>query len=369
MHQRKHRNQYDHDDGNDRKEPPHRMEGDLVDGLVREDPPYCAPDKALEHTVGADWEESSSSSSSLSSSSSFSSESVAWSTLRRKPLRQETKWSLASNTAFLLGSMLQTLPATWDLLELCAEGGDDDAENVDSDRDSAREHLYFFLTASGAFLYLVNALIDLAWATSGQERRAGRSWCQFDHDVRWEVWSAVAFGVGAAREFVGAVVFSRSGDDDDDDDLAPEESRAAARNNVLSMSTYLISGVLSLKGRGALTCTACWSCRRSLKRNIVAILVEVGEILFIFGSVADLALAFLDNRTVVDVPELTLAWGNFVSSLMWLVDAVLLLLSECIRHSLCIFRRRVGTNMLPVAMHVPLLPAGNNHNHHAKPHF
>ena len=270
---------------------------------------------------------SSSSSSPSSSSSSSSSESLlALPALSR--LADYAKWGIASNALFLIGSVLQIIPAIWDL-RVCRLYGDDDNAADDDDDESwtVSDYAHYYMATAGAMMYILNALADLAQARSEQSPPAGRLHAG---GGRWEVWAALSFGAGAVLEFACYAVL---GDD--------EEGPAYVATMIVSMHIYLLSGILALRGQG-LRCRSCAG-RCSSSSALVGLFMEGGAFLFLLGCLIDVSLSWLSNPQLLALSPTILAWGNLASTLTWLLDAVLYVSADCILYSL---PRRLGRRLL-----------------------
>lgn len=214
-------------------------------------------------------------------------------------------WSLASNSLFLAGSAIQAYLALWELLQegeadddAVSSGLDDEDENGDAyDRDD-------YMATFASTLFVVNALVDLAWVRAGGSCRRG------DDDSRRDISSAATFGIGAALEAVSTLFPG-------DEDLRQYGS------NMLSCHVYLLSGLLSIRGHSS-----------SLAyRSPAEAFMSLGLLLFAAGSLIDVVMSYLYDPELSNISTLTLARCNLASSLLWLLDAIFYMTADFILYS------------------------------------
>eukprot|EP00562_Extubocellulus_spinifer_P023484 CAMPEP_0178630722 /NCGR_PEP_ID=MMETSP0698-20121128/10636_1 /TAXON_ID=265572 /ORGANISM="Extubocellulus spinifer, Strain CCMP396" /LENGTH=379 /DNA_ID=CAMNT_0020270117 /DNA_START=116 /DNA_END=1255 /DNA_ORIENTATION=+ len=303
------------------------------------------PESSLTEGLLSGDHDARSSASSASSASSSSSSSSDWSHADNMDVR----YSMICNGLFFLGSALQTVNAIWDIKDLAAVGEDDDDNDAasgddddaasgddddinDDDAWNAHDYAYFYTGAAGVFLFILNAAVELAWVRASRKYRPGQGRFGEDSDDP-NLWSALSFGAAAVLEFVSIVTWT--------DDIP---SPLIAHVNMASMHIYFLSGALALKGKG-LSFSFCRIsplrlCRDESSTAIARVLMELGGVLFLMGCTVDVVMSWLYDPEVSNMSAVSLAWGNLVSALLWLIDSICYLISECISYRL--YRRSVG---------------------------
>lgn len=266
----------------------------------------------------------------------------------------EMKFSLVSNALFLLGSGLQTYMAAWDVMAATGNQNnsssdplynsykdDDDMKQALEDGETAdnnahqRTSLYQTLYSMGPFLFIVNAMVDVRWALGGSQV-SGLSFVQIarfwwtslgerEHVSSmlqtWDLSIAVFFGFGAIFEFYSTLV--------DDDNVHGKGYTIGYYVNMVSMHTYLISGLLAIQKDRALLC--------AFGRSPSRCLMSVGVLLFLMGSVLDCVISYLyDPELLTDniISEVTLTACNLSSSVLWFIDAILYIWADCLIFSI-----------------------------------
>ena len=329
-----------------------------------------------------------------SSSSSSSSESLAH--------PEDMKYSLCSNLLFLVGASIQTYLAIWDVVDATADAADSAEED---DKNAATEYLddfldhdvssrvYYLLNSMGPFLFILNAIVDVKWATTLPPSRDGglelhghissvfrglpfravlnreEGAYTVEADVLGKLWdlaSAVTFGLGASLEFYGTFF------DDDDPNAVHAKGffLTGYRVNMIAMHIYLISGLLAVHKDRSLICYPGGSIARRL--------IACGMMLFLMGSILDCVISYLYDPELVSnniLSELTLSWCNLSSNLLWNVDAIFYVMADCLLfsvhetkvfrpcHSVWVWiRKRMwcgrdqrGSLELPASMSVPFI--------------
>jgi len=222
---------------------------------------------------------------------------------------EDAKLGILSNLLFLVGSVLQVVTAIWDLRHYWLYSNDDDDDDGDDGKAwnwTLLDYQYYYLTAAGAGMYVLNAFLDLY-----QARSSGGD--------RWEVWTALSFGLGAGLELACYVTL----DDKDDPDTY-------VAIMIASMHLYLLSGILALWQ--GMNCY-CWSPCTATGCS-AGVLTEAGAFLFLLGCLIDVSLSWLSDPHLLALAPSTLAWGNLASALLWLLDAVLYVSADCLLHFL-----------------------------------
>lgn len=285
---------------------------------------------------------------------------------------EDMKFSLCSNLLFLVGASMQTYIAVWDLEDAESDAAtgsspEDDGNNNNNnnaefmddflDHDVLRSRIYTVLNRLGPLLFILNAIVDIKWAmvlpavsldyttpptTNGSEQEARRNlfptfrglpyWAiitrqegtSLDNDISGKLWDlavAFTFGLGALFEFYSTFI-------DDDDDAKNDEHTtgvllAGYRVSMVSVHIYLISGLLTVHKERVLVCYPGGSKIRRLK--------ACGMMLFLTGSINDVVLSYLYNPQLVAdniVSEVTLAWCNLCSTILWNTDAIFYVLAD-----------------------------------------
>ena len=244
--------------------------------------------------------------------------------------QQDLFWSFLSDSFFVVGGILYIILCLWDVLPVDAEG------TVDN-------HVYNVICALAPFVYVLNSLVDVQWASHVQQRnkirrRMTKQWSESlvelfsplsfaeresdtkESSLLWcrrlrrhtahrrSLWAALTFGVAASLGFL-AVLYSENDD----------QMKSA------SAHVYVISAIIALTGKR----TRPWlavstvvnnsssqytygSARISAFFNSPGALEDVGDLLFLFGSLVDSTLvAFKFEQPIL----------SMFSAILWFVDA------------------------------------------------
>ena len=257
----------------------------------------------------------------------------------------DMKYSLSSNLLFLLGAALQTYIAAWDLVaakkeETSADEKDDDQRSLVTDDEKGNSEtsgFYQVLNSLGPFLYILNAFVDVWWALASSRcflssSLRNLSFVQFmqigsqsgnvhlDYDTINQIWDlniAVFFGIGAILEFYSTFF--------DEDDIRARRYTTGYYINMVSMHTYLISGLLAAQKDRALLCT--------IARSPARCFVSLGILLFLMGSILDCVISYLYDPELQSeniISKVTLAACNFSSSALWFADAFFYVWADCL---------------------------------------
>lgn len=284
---------------------------------------------------------------------------------------EDMKYSLCSNLLFLVGASIQTYVAIWDVADATSADpeNDDKSASVDFmddifDHDDLSSRIYYLLNSLGPFLYMVNAIVDIKFATTlrssptrggggggntttiaavnisntGSEEQGQISSFLSDllhggvmdreegisethiMEKMWDLASAITFGVGATLEFYGTFF-----DDAEEENTAADEGSYFPSYivNILSMHIYLISGLIATHKDRELICYP----GGSISRRLIA----CGMMLFLMGSILDCVISYLYNPTLAHdhiLSDLSLSWCNLLSTLLWNVDAIFYVMAD-----------------------------------------
>ena len=292
---------------------------------------------------------------------------------------EDMKYSLCSNLLFLVGASIQTYVAIWDVADATAAAAstdpatenDDKSASIDFmddifDHDDLSSRIYYLLNSMGPLLFIVNAIVDIKFATtlrplptgdSGRnttttinhsntrEGMQGRIYSVLSDllhggvmdreegisethimEKMWDLASAITFGVGATLEFSGTLF-----DDDDEENAAADEGSYFPSYivNMLSMHIYLISGLIATHKDRELICYPGGSIARRL--------IACGMMLFLMGSILDCVISYLYNPILAHdhiLSDLSLSWCNLLSTLLWNVDAIFYVMADFLLFSL-----------------------------------
>ena len=212
----------------------------------------------------------------------------------------EFKWSIASNTLFLLGSSIQAIGGIRDLISYnLDDDGDEDEEEAKVDST---------LAAAGCIMFVIQFILNLAWNLQGSELTTRKVCSERAHQR--EIFRLGTFGFGALAEGT-SIACSSDGD------------RWSYHSNMLSCHLYLISACTELSD---IKFFECWSTQEMLTR--------LGDVLFLLGSLIDTILSYLYDPELSSISAFQLAQWNLLSNALWFLDAALYLLADCTTYNI-----------------------------------
>eukprot|EP00978_Attheya_sp_CCMP212_P025079 scaffold80008_cov47-Attheya_sp.AAC.1 len=224
---------------------------------------------------------------------------------------KDMKWSMSSNGLFFVGSAIQVGVAAYDVRDYRQNPSslNDDYDDYDDKQPFVMGFavtVYNALSFFAAFTFIMNAVIDVAWARNDMH---GQKTTRFNKDTRVAMAVAILFGIGALFENL-SLVFSN-------------DDRASAALTLVATHTYLLSGIITVRS----TSPSC--------ADTSVALATSGNILFLAGSLIDAIISYVGDPDIIEVNVLVLASWNLVSSILWLLDAILYILADLVQLSMC----------------------------------
>jgi hypothetical protein len=196
----------------------------------------------------------------------------------------QTPWS---NVFFLAGSGFYVWIAVWDLTSPLVDTFIQEENN--SLIFNTTWSLYDFVTITAPFMYVLNAVMEFQGAVSEK--------------MHWELAVAIIFGMAALMDMVGTLFYG---------------SGSYRLDNLpfcMAVHFYLIQAILAV-----------WQGSSFYENQIANALQQGGYLLFLVGSIIDVAISYMDAS--MDMPTRRIQVWSLVSSLLWLMDAILYLVAH-----------------------------------------
>jgi hypothetical protein len=192
-----------------------------------------------------------------------------------------------SNVFFLAGSGFYVWIAVWDLKSPLVDTSLQ--EEDDSLILNRTWSLYDVVTIAAPFMYILNAIMEFQAAVIEK--------------MHWELAVAVIFGMAALMDMVGTLFYG---------------SGSYRLDNLpfcMAVHFYLIQAILAI-----------WQGCSVFENQIASALQQGGYLLFLIGSIIDVAISYMDAS--LDMHPRRMQIWSMVSSLLWLIDAILYLVAH-----------------------------------------
>ena len=210
-----------------------------------------------------------------------------------------------SNTFFLMGGVLYLWLSIWDLRS-----------------DTAKWYLYQqgpdyryeILSVLAPMMYLVNAIVDLdatiPWThVIGLPRRR-----YYAGSNKWEAANALMFGTAATFDLLAS--------------LKRRDAVLSYIHGSVAVHMYVINAVMVLL-------------QRKYSSGVQATLVQAGDVLFLFGSLIDVVINYLSYPLAgTPTDAVTSDIFSLLSSVLWLVDALLYNAAPILAHRAAVKARQ-----------------------------
>ena len=254
-------------------------------------------------------------------------------------MRDELKFSIPSNIMFLLGSTCYAILSVLDFESM----GDDEDDDYYGDDDGTQSQsvdisFYTVLSIVAAGLLISNALIDLGrclHVVKVEQRYPSL----FHRALIQDSSSAIFFMSAAAIDLYGAFPQHNY-----------KPGGVSGAMSMLSAHLYLLSAWPVLNQN--------CSCNSE-----AATLNLVGEIMFLVGSTIDVGISYLSDPDIVKANQLILLRLSLLSSLLWVLDAILYLCANAIVLSNMKLDIRIPTEFI-VEMPYGLFPVKTSEGAH-----
>jgi len=213
------------------------------------------------------------------------------------------KFSLPSAILFLLGSTVYIILAVMDLRW-------DDSYYYDSSQDDYPEPSYPLdpytrLSISGPLIFIVNAMVDFSRCIYYAKNTGLKNRSLFDRDLRAGTSSVIIFGLAASVDLWVALPV--------DNDVS---ASTMARRDMLAAHLWLFSALAAMAQLD-------YKCGRT-----PVILVFVGNVMFLVGTLIDVMISYLADPDLVTSDGYILLRLGLLSSILWFVDAILYLWAD-----------------------------------------
>ena len=281
-------------------------------------------------------------------------------------------WSMLSDSFFILGGLSYIVLTAWDYYIYKNTSGlsTDDSNNG----NTATNRWYIAMDLIAPTVYLLNSIIDIHWAEAVRLRLlnkqgmtkiwddarlqlyglsftsssvtstydysnetdvrfcGGCTWCHRFRKYaahRRTMMAAIFFGIAATLAVVAAILrnFYRSSVPAEYDivlEISPWVDSADSILDALSDHVYIISAIFSMTGKRHRQWLASSDPHTSLGNDSER-LEDLGDLLFLIGSVSDATLSDLRLKHLVLLPIL--------SSILWMVDGCLYMRSDIVKAS------------------------------------
>ena len=235
-------------------------------------------------------------------------------------MTKNLEFSIPSNTLFFLGSSCYVATSIFDLNWLEKNPGyysyDDDSKNgVDMADDDGTYYdyeyfgfsLYNITSISGASFFVLNAIIDFYQCQyNAKEIDFTTSTYLRGRDILCDYMSAILFGAGALTDVASFL-------------LSAHRQVIAA---IIASNIYFLSSIPAL-------INIMNSCQLSSPPHGGLLFSMIGDILFFVGSLIDLGISYISDPDLISVNKTWIYGMSVLSSVLWLVDAMLYLAADC----------------------------------------
>ncbi len=277
-------------------------------------------------------------------------------------------WSMLSDSFFILGGLSYIVLTAWDYYIYKNTSSNDDNNN----NNNVTNRWYIAMDVIAPTVYLLNSIIDIQWAEAVRRRLLnkqgmtkiwddarlqlrglsftsssvtstydysnetdvrfcfGCTWCHRFRKYaahRRTMMAAVSFGIAASLAVVAAILrnFYRSTFQSEYDNVretSPWVGSADSILDALSDHVYILSALFSMTGKRHRPWLASLDPHTSLGNDSER-LEDLGDLLFLIGSVSDATLSDLQLKHLALLPIL--------SSIFWMIDGCLYMRSNIVK--------------------------------------